>query len=235
MLDSVEHEIFSANKDEIKLAFSYLLAEKVSCSDKCNKKECAIVSNLRFISKTNFILIWVGHEKRFITPYKTIYHRDQLLLESTLIRPWGQGSIFSYIRVFPQTSSLQASSTWLWWVGWAVKLQLSRSSLQTSHYKNSRSSSKKQCPFCKNWHLVIFSEFGCYFRIFPHVRRITLCSTSRQATYTVKSVLMATCIKQSPLLTNLCLASHKWAMCKRCSRDQTPRNVASALGLHCLH
>ena len=32
-----------------------------------SKKEFAIVSNLKFISKTNFMLSWVEHEKRFIT------------------------------------------------------------------------------------------------------------------------------------------------------------------------
>ena len=32
-----------------------------------SKKEIAIVSNLRCISKTNFILSWIEHEKSFIT------------------------------------------------------------------------------------------------------------------------------------------------------------------------
>ena len=32
-----------------------------------SKKEFAIISNLRFISRENFMLSWVEHEKRFIT------------------------------------------------------------------------------------------------------------------------------------------------------------------------
>ena len=49
------------------LAFSYLLAEKFSCSAIVTKKEFAIVSNLRFIRSTFFMLSWVEHEKSFIT------------------------------------------------------------------------------------------------------------------------------------------------------------------------
>ena len=48
------------------MAFSYLLAEKFSCSAVFSQKEFAIVSNLRFISKTNFMLSSVEHEKSFI-------------------------------------------------------------------------------------------------------------------------------------------------------------------------
>ena len=40
------------------LAFSYLLAEKCSCSAMFSKKKLAIVSNLRFISMKNFRLSW---------------------------------------------------------------------------------------------------------------------------------------------------------------------------------
>ena len=71
MPNSSEHEIFSANKYENanKLAFSYLFAEKFSFSDKFSKKEFAIVSHLRFISKPNFILSWIEHES-FITSRK---------------------------------------------------------------------------------------------------------------------------------------------------------------------
>ena len=53
MLNSAEHEIFSANKFENannRLAFSNLLAEKFSCSAMFNKKEFATASNLGFIS-----------------------------------------------------------------------------------------------------------------------------------------------------------------------------------------
>ena len=49
------------------LAFSYVLAEKNSCSALFCKKECAIVSNLRFVSGANFMLSLVEHEKRFIS------------------------------------------------------------------------------------------------------------------------------------------------------------------------
>ena len=66
VLNSVEHESFSANK-KLLLAFSYLLAVKISCSAIFSKKEFAIVNNLRFISRTNFMLRWVEHEKSFIT------------------------------------------------------------------------------------------------------------------------------------------------------------------------
>ena len=48
------------------LAFLYLLAEKVSCSAISSKKEFAIVSNLRYISRTNFMLSSAEHEKSFI-------------------------------------------------------------------------------------------------------------------------------------------------------------------------
>ena len=49
------------------LAFSYLLEKKMSCSAMFSKKEFAIVSNLRFISRTKFMLSRVEHEKSFIT------------------------------------------------------------------------------------------------------------------------------------------------------------------------
>ena len=54
MLNSAKHEIFSANKYEN--AFSCLVIEKFSCSALISKKEFAIVNNLRFISRTNFML-----------------------------------------------------------------------------------------------------------------------------------------------------------------------------------
>ena len=70
MLNSAEHEVFSANKYENaknSLAFLYLLAEKFSCSVMFSKKEFAIISNLGFISRTKFMLSWVEHEKNFMT------------------------------------------------------------------------------------------------------------------------------------------------------------------------
>ena len=69
MLNSAEHEIFSANKYENannSWHFSYVLAEKISCSAMFSNKAFAIVSYLRFISMTNFMLSWVEHEKIFI-------------------------------------------------------------------------------------------------------------------------------------------------------------------------
>ena len=62
MLNSAEHEILSANK--YKKCQQYLLAEKCSCSSIFRKKEFAFVSNLRFISRTNFMLSWTEHEKK---------------------------------------------------------------------------------------------------------------------------------------------------------------------------
>ena len=50
MLNSAGHEIFSANKYESANKFSYLLAEKVSCSAMFSRKQFTVVSNLRFIS-----------------------------------------------------------------------------------------------------------------------------------------------------------------------------------------
>ena len=56
MLNSDEHKIFSAK---------YELAEKCSPSAMLSKKEFAIVGNLRFISRTNNMLIWLEHEKKY--------------------------------------------------------------------------------------------------------------------------------------------------------------------------
>ena len=59
ILNSTEHENFSANKYENAYNswhFSYLLAEKFSCSAMFSKKEFGIVSNLRFMSMKNFML-----------------------------------------------------------------------------------------------------------------------------------------------------------------------------------
>ena len=44
---------------------SYLLAEKFSCSAMFSKKEFAIVSSFRLISRANFVLSWIEHEKKF--------------------------------------------------------------------------------------------------------------------------------------------------------------------------
>ena len=76
MLNSAEHEIFSANKYE-NANDSYLLAEKFSCSAMFSKKEFAVVSNVRFISRKKFMLSSVEHEKIFITsgPGVSVYVR----------------------------------------------------------------------------------------------------------------------------------------------------------------
>ena len=49
------------------MAFPYLLAEKFSSPTMFSMKEFAIVSNLRFISRKNFMLSWVEHEKSLLT------------------------------------------------------------------------------------------------------------------------------------------------------------------------
>ena len=59
------HESFSAIKYEN--ADNSLIAEKFSCSAILSEKELAIISNLSFISKRNFMFSWVEHEKSFIT------------------------------------------------------------------------------------------------------------------------------------------------------------------------
>ena len=55
VINSAEHEIFSAYKYEN--ANNSLQVEKCSCSVMFSKKEFAIVSNLRFISRTSFMLL----------------------------------------------------------------------------------------------------------------------------------------------------------------------------------
>ena len=49
------------------MAFSCLLAEKFSYSAIVSKKEFAILSNFRFIGRTNLMLSCVENKKRFIT------------------------------------------------------------------------------------------------------------------------------------------------------------------------
>ena len=65
MLNSAEHENFSVNKYEnanfnmkmpTKVGIFILIAEKFPCSAIFSKKEFRIVSNLRFIKRTNFML-----------------------------------------------------------------------------------------------------------------------------------------------------------------------------------
>ena len=55
MLNSAEHEIFSANKYENANYRSFLFTEKLLCSAIFSKKEYAIVSNLRSISRMSFM------------------------------------------------------------------------------------------------------------------------------------------------------------------------------------
>ena len=70
MLNSVEHEILNAHKYKNIKKFSFLLG-----SDKprmlffplINVKMPTVVGILTFMSKKNFMLSWVEHEKSFIT------------------------------------------------------------------------------------------------------------------------------------------------------------------------
>ena len=64
MLNSAEHEIFSASKYE---NANKLLAEKFSCSAMFGKKKKAIVSSSIFVSRTNFMLSLAEHERSYIT------------------------------------------------------------------------------------------------------------------------------------------------------------------------
>ena len=59
MLNSAEHEIFSAIKYENANYAQLCLAGK--------NLQLLVISNLRIISRTNFMLSWVEHEKSFIT------------------------------------------------------------------------------------------------------------------------------------------------------------------------
>ena len=59
LINSAECEIFSANKHKNannSRHFPYFLAVKFSCLAMLCKKEFASVSNLRFVSRTNFML-----------------------------------------------------------------------------------------------------------------------------------------------------------------------------------
>ena len=59
MPNSAEHEISPANKYEnanANYSWHFHVAEKFSCSAMFNKKEFAIVSNLRFIIRKKFML-----------------------------------------------------------------------------------------------------------------------------------------------------------------------------------
>ena len=67
MLNSSEHEFFSANTSENANNIFVFLVEKFSCSAIFNKKEFEIVSNWRFIRRRNFMLSWVVRDKSFIT------------------------------------------------------------------------------------------------------------------------------------------------------------------------
>ena len=73
MLNSSEHEIFSANNMMSILVWQHLLAQP--CSTMFSKKEFANVSNLGFIGRTNFMLSGAEQEKCFIT--LGIYRQDK--------------------------------------------------------------------------------------------------------------------------------------------------------------
>ena len=64
-------KLFSCST-QLNMKFSLLInmkmptiVEKISCPALFSKKEFAIVSSLRLISRTNFMFNWVKHEKKF--------------------------------------------------------------------------------------------------------------------------------------------------------------------------
>ena len=69
MLNSDEHEIFSANKYENanNSWHFHIYKQRKFHAQQCFARKLEIVSNLIFISRRNFMLSWVEHEKRFIT------------------------------------------------------------------------------------------------------------------------------------------------------------------------
>ena len=79
----------------VKLAFSYLLAENFWCSAMFSKKEFAINSNLKFISRTNFTLSWGEHEKDFITtgPDQNYMYLKIRHYYKCVIKKWGWGGV----------------------------------------------------------------------------------------------------------------------------------------------
>ena len=113
MLNSVEHEIFSANKYEN----ANFLAEKNSCSAIFSKNEFAFVSNLRFISRTNFMLIWVEHEKRIITSGPGVQSRGKVYLA---LRGERAGVHYNVVRRSKMKTYI---SPWLWtiWISGSPK------------------------------------------------------------------------------------------------------------------
>ena len=50
-----------------KVGIFIFISREDSCSAMFSKKEFAVVSNLRFISRTNFMLSSIEHEKSFIS------------------------------------------------------------------------------------------------------------------------------------------------------------------------
>ena len=70
MLNSAEHEICPANKYQIAISFLLNIAEHENFSTNkydINMEMPTIVGSFRFISRQNFMLSWVEHEKCFIT------------------------------------------------------------------------------------------------------------------------------------------------------------------------
>ena len=64
-----------------------------------SKKEFAIVSNLRFICRTNFMLSWVEHEKSFITSGSgSIY--------TLITHIWPKGSFDPLIKILPTEQNI---------------------------------------------------------------------------------------------------------------------------------
>ena len=69
MLNSVEHEILNAHKYKNIKKFSFLGSDKprMVFFPLLHAKMPTIVGILTFMSRKNFMLIWVEHEKSFIT------------------------------------------------------------------------------------------------------------------------------------------------------------------------
>ena len=68
MLNSAEHDFFSmliSMKMPTIVGIFIFISREISYSAMFSKKEFAIISNLRFISRTNFLLSLVEHEKKF--------------------------------------------------------------------------------------------------------------------------------------------------------------------------
>ena len=88
------------------MAFSYLLAKKISCSAILSKKEFTIISELKFFSMSNFRLSLTEHEKSCITSGPVLYEGYNQL---NFVLTWSNGVSttslsFSICSLQPPTS-----------------------------------------------------------------------------------------------------------------------------------